>query len=102
RRKAGIGSAKNPGAFAGGGNGPRLRRRRPRAAGEIRADFEHRNAAMARGLGVGGSETHVALLYREPFTRRRLPCCSMKRVTSASATRRLARVFRCSLLLAGD
>src|SRR2546422_3377038 len=97
-----MGGAENPGALAGAGGGTRKGRRRARLAGEIRADIEHRNAAMARGLGVGGSETHVALLYREPFTRRRLPCRSMKRVTSASATRRLARVFRCSLLLAGD
>src|SRR6059036_802802 len=57
RRHAVIGDDEKPGVFAGAGDGMRQRCRRPRLAGEIRADIKHRNAA--------GSETHVALLYRE-------------------------------------
>ena len=58
-RHAVIGDDEKPGVFAGAGDGPRQRRRRSRLAGEIRADIEHRNAALARGIGLGGSETHV-------------------------------------------
>src|SRR6266446_2904702 len=64
-RHAVIGDDEKPGVFTGAGDGPRQRRRRSRLAGEIRADVEHRNAALARGLRVGGSEAHGALLYRE-------------------------------------
>ena len=35
----------------------------PRLAGEIRADIKHRDAAMARRLGLGGSETHVTRYF---------------------------------------
>jgi hypothetical protein len=58
-RHAVIGDDEKPGVFAGAGNGTRQRRGRARLAGEIRADIEHRNAALSRGLGLGCCETHV-------------------------------------------
>ena len=52
-RHAVIGDDEKPGVFAGAGNRARQRRRRPRLAGEIRADIEHGNAAMGRRVGFG-------------------------------------------------
>src|SRR6185503_12716711 len=65
-RHAVIGNDEKPGVFAGAGNSTRQRRRRPRLAGEIRADIEHGNAAMGRGVGLGCCETHVGGGYRMP------------------------------------
>src|SRR5687768_946141 len=64
RRHAVIGNDEKPGVFAGAGNGTRQRRRRPRIAGEIRADIEHGNSAMCQWLGLGCCETHVREGYR--------------------------------------
>ena len=58
-RHAVIGDDEKPGVFAGAGDSTRQRRCRSGLAAEIRADIEHRNAALARRLGLGGSETHV-------------------------------------------
>jgi len=72
-RHAVIGDDEKPGVFAGASDRTRQRRCRSRLAGEIRADIEHRNAALARGLGLGGSEIHVMshnLCLRGPRARR--------------------------------
>ncbi len=58
-RHAVIGDDEKPGVFAGAGDGTRQRRRCPGLAGEIRADIKHRDTAVVRRLGLGGSETHV-------------------------------------------
>src|SRR5262249_23759901 len=61
-RHAVMGDDEKPGVFAGSGNGTRQRRGRACLAGEIRADIEHRNAAVSRGLGLGGGETHGSVM----------------------------------------
>ncbi len=64
-RYAMIGDDEKPGVFAGASDGTRQRRCRARLAGEIRADIEHRNAALVRGLmshnrGLHGSRARPA------------------------------------------
>ena len=48
-RHAVIGDDEKPGVFTGAGDRTRQRRRRSRITGEIRADVEDGNAALARG-----------------------------------------------------
>jgi hypothetical protein len=62
-RHAVIDDDEKPGVFTGAGDGTRQRRRRPRLAGEIRADIKHRDTAVARRLGLSGSETHVTRYF---------------------------------------
>jgi hypothetical protein len=58
-RHAVIRDDEKPGVVAGARDGPRQRRCRSCLAAEIRAEIEHRNAALARRPGLGGRQTHV-------------------------------------------
>src|SRR5262245_40270236 len=54
-----LATTRKPGVLAGAGDRTRKRRCRPRLAGEVGADVEHRDTTVIRRLDLGGIETHL-------------------------------------------